>query len=366
MFGAQWHHSSPGVDRGFMAVPFKVYAEDPHWLGERSHDLQKSFSEANTYFEQGEAWLGCLGETRLAGFFEKGFELNKEPVAYFGFWETNNNLEANRSLFSELEKWAKSKGARALYGPINFSTFGNYRLRVDSFHEPAFMGEPYNPSYYPDLLEKLQFEVCQRYQSRFHPDAGVWAEQVAPEQKKLSIQLQSQFSMQSITPDLWLGYLPQIHSLVEAAFSKNFGYRSIPARDFERIYGESYIAASCPVTSQIVLDSIGELAGFFVCFPDYAELINGRIQRNQISRFEYATHFSKLTRPRTLLAKTGAVNPKYRNQRIFTWMCNQLIISSVDDYQSICAALMRDDNHSMNYGSKFPNSRHYALFKKRI
>lgn len=358
--------SSMSVNKEFTDIPQRIYADDPFWLGEDSSLIQQEFSIRNGFFETGEAWIGYEGDTRLAAFFESGYRLEDQPAACFGYWETNQNLKANRSLFSKVEKWAKAKGVKALYGPINFSTFGAYRLRVNAFDESAFLGEPYNPHYYPDLLVKLGFEVCQRYQSRFHHDIAQWACQVRPKQKELSEKLGHNFLLQPLSVEMWLKYLPQAYRLVETAFKRNFAFRSIPFAEFRKIFGESYIAKSCPVTSQIVLDRDNHLAGFFVCFPDYAELISSQARLQSSLDLRYTTHFPKLNRPRTLLAKTGAVDPKYRGKGIFTWMCNQLVIASVRDYQQVCAALMREDNLSMNYGLNFPTSRNYALFRKKL
>ena len=354
------------LSQQFIDLPFTVYAEDKHWLGEDIHSLKHMFSAANSYFEKGQAWLGCNGNARLAGFFESGYQIDAEPVAFFGYWETLDDLSANTSLFVEFEQWAKSKGAKRVYGPINFSTFSAYRLRVDSFAEPAFLGEPYNPQYYPGLLEQLGYSVDQRYQSRLRSNLADWAEQIQTPHQKLKSDLEDQFTLCKITPPLWLDKLPQLYQLVERAFADNFAYRSISEQDFNRSLGEKFIAKACPLTSKMVLDEQAEVVGFFVCFPDYAGLISARQDKRAIPDLQYQASFSDLAEPRTLLAKTCAVHPEHRSSRIFTWMCNEIVMSATGRYQQICAALMREDNHSLNYGRGLPNCRSYALFSKRI
>ena len=90
-------------------------------------------------------------------------EIDGVPAAFFGFWETVEDLPTNQKLFLELEDWAKSLGAKILVGPINFSTFYGNRIRIDQKNSHSFLGEPYNPSYYPKILEGAGFEKYHQY-----------------------------------------------------------------------------------------------------------------------------------------------------------------------------------------------------------
>ena len=86
-----------------------------------------------------------------------------------------DELEPNQILFQRFEQWAKSNGAEAVYGPINFTTHGLYRVRLDYFEHGCFPGESYNPSYYPALLEKLGYQVNQHYYSIYSiPDLMIF------------------------------------------------------------------------------------------------------------------------------------------------------------------------------------------------
>src|SRR5678816_2547228 len=54
------------------------------------------------------------GNVRLAGIFPKAGE-----DAFFGFWETENDLELNREAFAKLEAEARKRGFKQLIGPMN-------------------------------------------------------------------------------------------------------------------------------------------------------------------------------------------------------------------------------------------------------
>ena len=88
------------------------------------------------------------------------------PAACFGYWEGLNDPEAHRELLSHAEQWAREKGAKKLYGPINFSTYYAYRIRTEGFWmNLRFPGECYNPEYYQSLLEGLGYTERESYLS---------------------------------------------------------------------------------------------------------------------------------------------------------------------------------------------------------
>ena len=50
-------------------------------------------------------------------------------AARFGHWETTEDLEADGLLMDAIEAWAKGQGAGVIYGPIDVTTYGTYRVR---------------------------------------------------------------------------------------------------------------------------------------------------------------------------------------------------------------------------------------------
>jgi hypothetical protein len=69
-------------------------------------------------------------------------------------------------LFGRAEQWAREQGCQAMVGPINFTTYSDYRLLVAGDpKQPPFPGEPYNPPYYPELIEKCGYESFLQYVS---------------------------------------------------------------------------------------------------------------------------------------------------------------------------------------------------------
>jgi hypothetical protein len=252
----------------FFQVADRVYHQDPLWIPESRQSISDQFYHHNGYFNgQNAVWVGVeCGKTRLAGFYNLDAPLiDGLKVAYFGYWESVNDIYTNQCLFKEMEAWAKSLGAQKVYGPINFSTFGAYRIRLNHFDKGYFPGEPYNPPYYSFLLETMGYYNNKRFYS--------WFGELEKRVETLSTMMEGALSgllakgvrFEKLTSDYWLKNLRDIYQQVNDIFRDNFAYTGISYDAFERDYGVTFAKKICSETSVLALDSHHRMIGFF-CF----------------------------------------------------------------------------------------------------
>ncbi len=362
----------------FFEIAQDIYSGDPHWIPEDENKIRQQFSIANPYFENCHAKVFVSStDARLVGFYNPDLEIEDEKIAYFGFWETKNKLAVNADLFEQVEKWAKECGASRIFGPINFSTYQNNRLRVDGFDNSSFIDEPYNPDYYPDLLANLGYEKKYGYATGINENIPNLIKQVAAPFSMLKKQSEKTFIFERLTGEVWLENLEKFYPLVDAIFSKNFAYTAISWESFKAQCGESFAKKLCPESSVIVYDLQGGIAGFFITYPDYGSLVNQQAQVEKValssSDINYQQHYSLLQQPRLLLAKTCGVAPQYRSAGLFPLMSMQLSMWAEGFYEHVSGAMVREDNASMSFykslikaGNKDFVMRNYALFTKAL
>lgn len=368
---------SDALPSAFVELPHQVYADDGHWIPEQRDSVHHQFSRRNPWFDENQAWVGVKeGRARLAGFYNPSLNIDDQACAFFGYFDCEDDLDACAELFSDFETWARSQGAKKLFGPINFSTFNDYRLRVDNFDKAPFPNEPYNKPWYPRILESLGFSVRHYYSSAFQSDPQAQADEVGGLYHAYVKKFADTLTFQPLTAQRWLDRLDDIYPLINQIFSESFAFSKIDKNTFRALLGESTARKLCPETSVLVTDQDDNVAGFFLCYPDYSPLIrqDADIASSQAStsitaaQLDYQKHFHLLPKDRQMIAKSGGVAPQYRSLKLFSAMCACISISSAPLYQRSVAATVRDNNLSLNFASRHcaRSTTRYALFEKAL
>lgn len=361
-----------GLPEGFLELPRLVYNEDPMWIPEEPGAVERAFGPDNPWFRANRALTLCLpGKSRLAAFLASSNQIEGRSAAFFGYWETLGESLADEKLFHAAEAWARSGGAVDLYGPIDFNTFGKYRLRLAA--EPGgypFQGEPYNPTNYPAILEALGFKVYQRYLTQLanREHARALHQLKSPLKDKL---LEGGYRFERLTHELWLESLTELHGLIDHIFGDNFAYTPLSREAFMGACGAGFIGKASPECSVMAYGPEGDIAGFFLVFPHYGPLIvqaagDARVRASELN---FHRHQPPLLRRefRTALAKTAGVSPKHRGKKVMDAMI--LTASHWGDatYRDWLPALIKVGNFSARYAARYGlPERRYALYHKEL
>jgi hypothetical protein len=149
----------------FIDLPYKIYRETPQWVPPLVTDNKRIFDrQHNPFYQHSKAsfFLATSADGaaigRLAVLNNRHYnDYNHEETAFFYLFECTNNPDASRELFEAGFDWARECGLTKIVGPKGFSALDGMGLLVKGFeHRPAF-GIPYNPSYYPELIEAAGF-----------------------------------------------------------------------------------------------------------------------------------------------------------------------------------------------------------------
>jgi GNAT superfamily N-acetyltransferase len=353
-----------GVDDAFLELPYLVYAGDPRWIPEESVGVRHAFSAANDWFATGVAMTMCVpGAARLAVFRGKDCCIDGRPSAFFGYWEHCGAPAASETLFREAKTWAREQGAERLYGPINFTTHGPYRLLLEA--EPngrPFVGEPYNPPTYPALLESLGFDVSRRYITQL-------TSQLSADRLELArvALLGAGYTLVPLDGDRWRSLLPELKPLTDAIFAANFAFTPLSYENFARGYAETVARRLCPRTSILAYGPGSDIAGFVLVYPDYGPLVVQGAGADRIppSSLSFAEHAPALEQrgERTGIVRTIGVAPAHRGRGLSNALGAAVVASGSRHYDRWMGALIREDNPSRRYGdSQQHTTRRYGLY----
>lgn len=149
----------------FLSLTDKIYRDIPQWVPPLSTDTKRIFDiKHNPFFTHSEAafFIAVTADgapvARLAVLNNHHFnDFNHENTAFFCLFESVNDKDAAQKIFETGFKWAQNARLARIIGPRGFSALDGLGMLVNGFqHRPAF-GIPYNPSYYPQLVEASGF-----------------------------------------------------------------------------------------------------------------------------------------------------------------------------------------------------------------
>src|SRR5882724_12922733 len=123
----------------FIEFPYQLYRGDAHWiaplrmaqkdiLNTKRHPFYKT-SDVEMFLARRDGRV--VG--RIMAILNRAHnEFHNERAGFFGFFETENDLEAATALFKSCADWLRSRGAELMRGPANPSTNYEVGLLIDA------------------------------------------------------------------------------------------------------------------------------------------------------------------------------------------------------------------------------------------
>jgi hypothetical protein len=285
-----------------------------------------------------------MAHEELSRTFDADLRIEGEPVAFFGRWEPGEE-KRDRELFAEFESWARKIGATRVFGPIDSSTHGMYRLQISDFdsHE-TFPGEPRNSPAAPARLRALGYRVAQTYVTSWSSRISELREWTTAASRGPLGSLAPGFNVRALSQEYCTARAEDLRAAVNDIFSENFAYTPIDELTFSALFGGSFLRAVCPRTSFVVEDPSGAVAALCVCLPG-TESPEGR----------------------TLYVKTVGIVSRFRGRGVSLVALILEILSRAQDYNRVALCLMREGNFpSLLLKPLIESERRYALFAKDL
>ncbi|MBE9076222.1 hypothetical protein IQ241_02740 [Romeria aff. gracilis LEGE 07310] len=146
--------------QAFLALPKRVYQDDPYWVPPLTESVAKQFLPTNPFFEYGELQqfiAVSAGEPVgriVAAVNRRLIDREQQAVGLVGFFECMPQFEVAEALFETALGWLRDRGMTLARGPIDLSTHNSCFFLIDGFDSPPMVMMPYNPPYYPEFIEK--------------------------------------------------------------------------------------------------------------------------------------------------------------------------------------------------------------------
>jgi hypothetical protein len=289
----------------FIRLPWDIYREDRYWVPPLIKDQLFKFSPTHPFRSHSEMifFLAKKGGTivgRIAGIIDRHYiEFHQEKIGFFGFFESVHDTQVAEILLTKVRDWLKEKGMEKMVGPMNPSTNDECGLLVEGFDDPPCLMMPYNPRYYPSLLENFGLKKAMDLYAYQLEESTFLNDRLVRITERL-IKREPHLRVRSIHLRRLDEELKIIKEIYNQAWSRNWGFVPMTEQEIDDLAKN---LKPLVVPDLVLLAYRGEEpVGFSVSLPDYNEVLkhlNGKIGPLGFLKFLYFSR--KIKRIRVML-----------------------------------------------------------------
>ena len=282
-----------------------------------------------------------IAKARLALYKNSNLTYHNQKAMSIGNYESVDDLELSKFLLDFAFSEAKLYGVQFIIGPMNGSTWDNYRFSQHHL-APNFLLEPYHYLYYNQQFIHAGFSTIASYTSSFDSKIFYDIDAVLKREKELkALGLQ----IRSIDLNHIEDELSNLYPFILEAFSNNFLYTPIAFETFKN----KYLEALKLMDSKYVLiaeDSTNQIIGFLFAYKDLFD-----------------------TSSKTLVVKTVARNSQKQWAGLGLVLGNHLVrIAAKNGFTQLIHAFMINEATSSQLSKTFSGNiyKNYVLYGKAI
>ena len=208
---------------------------------------------------------------RFALYDNPSIRVEDKKTLALGSYECIDDFKISVLLITKIKETAKRLGAVKLIGPMEGSTWQNYRFTVTE--QDLFFTEMCHKSYYPSQFKKSSFDVLKTYSSTLNSNIEVNENRLEHFKNRLNKQ---NLVIRNIDLTNFEAELITIADFSNTAFKSNFLFSEFTANSFVAKYLsiKNYVKAEL---FYLVENSEGNLQGFLFCIPNYFDSKNESI-----------------------------------------------------------------------------------------
>ena len=355
--------------RDFLRLPFEVYRKDPDWVAPISSEVRKTLDvRRNPYFRSSELELFvCYDENGPAArvaivinsLHRQRFGGN---IAFFGFFESKNDTEVARQLFSEAESYCRSRGAESLEGPFNPNHYSELGLQANRFGSAPSFFQTYNPPYYLELLQEVGFREELRFHTRKNGDIKEYlAQRLRKWEGTLVIPgyTTRPFSMEHAGSDLEL-----VREVFNDAFSSNWNF--LPLSSEEYSFAAEFLHLVTLPELVVIVEHEGVPVGVLECVLDINPLL--RQFRGKIGPVKFLRFLRRRKKIRNLIIYAVGIKKAYQGTHVFALLLDAAC-RIARNFDVLETTWMSDDNKLALRAAKLlglERDKEFVIYRKTL
>ncbi len=277
---------TPGQDISeFLEAGREVFKNDPHWVPPLNIMLKDQLSPKSPFFQHAEVTLftarrrGKLVGRISAQIDREHLKRHKDETGFFGFFDTENDVEVAKALLSAAKSWLVARGMKRARGPISLSINQEVGTLIEGFDTPPVVMMPHARPYQDEVLRAVGLEKCR--------DLYAWKWVVKPSMPKRCMKALSDMKALGVTfrsADL-SREIEELIAVQDNAWKDNWGHVSMTRAEAHQLKNELKLIIDPTIT--IVAEIDGKMAGMGLAVPNLNEAIHdfeGSISPGKIAK----------------------------------------------------------------------------------
>ncbi|HET7785993.1 MAG TPA: N-acetyltransferase [Myxococcales bacterium] len=295
----------------FLHVPWSLgMKSDPNWVPPLLDDFRRLLDpKKSPFLKHGE--IECflaLRDGQPAGRISAQLDFDfdrqwpeEKGVAFFGFFDSADDLTVARALLEAASGWARSKGRTRLRGPFTPDSKGEVGVLVDGFDTPQRIGMPHNRRYVAPLLEAAGLAKAKDFYAWWYTSGHVdeRTERIADRTLSLPNVKVREMDLSQFRREVGI-----VRDIYNEAWSKNWNFTPFTADELEIIATEYKMFVDTRIA--LVAEVDGKPAAMCFAIPDVNEMVkdfDGELMRRpwNLVKLLYRLKFRRPHHARLLL-----------------------------------------------------------------
>lgn len=349
----------------FVRFPWEIYREDCNWVPPLIRDQLSKFKTTSPFCKHAEMrlWVAKKGQEllgRIGGIIDHNYvAYHQEKVGSFGFFECYPDPEVAMILLRTVTHWLKERGMEQMIGPLNPSTNDECGLLIEGFGHPPCLMMPYNPPYYPELLEGFGLKKAMDLYAYLLEKEAFRSDQLNRVTERLR-RKEPDLRVRPIRLRAFDQELAIVKELYNQAWSKNWGFVPLTEEEIDEI-AKNLKPLVVPELVLFALSGEREV-GFSVALPDYNEVLkhlDGRLGPFGMLKFLY--YRRKIQKIRVMLL---GVVPEFRRRGVEGLLYMETFRRGLKKgYEQAECSWILESNPLMQHGIEAMGGKRYKTYR---
>ena len=350
--------------REFIELPYTLYRDNPYWVPPLRMAVKELLDRAKHPFyanAHAEFFLARRsGEVvgRVAAIIDRAYNrFHDESAGFFGFFECVDDPAVAEALLSRARQWVADRGAAFLRGPVNPSTNYECGMLIDGFDRSPMVMMPYNPRYYPDLMDRVGLLKAKDLLGYLSNPFTINMRKI---DRVAAAALSNGVSVRPINMKDFDGEVEKVWEVYSRAWSRNWGFVPM-SRDEFRAMGREMKPVVKP-EFVLIGEVEGRVVGFALALPDVNVALKpagGALLPTGIFKILYYQRLIKSVRVLAL-----GVEERYRSSGLGAAFYAALVQTARKlGYGDCEMSWILEDNTLMNRALEVMGARRYKTYR---